>query len=384
MSLELYLNKHFQTFSKESLSDHFKSIGVDVHISGDLYQFKYDQIEAKWNEEITHFCRGAILEFSNNSWKYIARPWNKFFNRTELLSGFSKNSDINLCLNGEFRQKLDGSCIILYFYKDSWKASTLGSIETSEVNDFGFTFSELFWKLFGKDTSDLIPGRTYLFELCTVYNRIVTKYKEDHVTYLGCLSNQTGEALESNLSSRFPVPLSVKFCPARFKSWIDVKDFVEEESSNEIYGENSEGFVFYQNGLPKYKEKNRKYVHLHHVLTGDKMFVKKNLIKLFFEDGLDDVYDDLPEMLLEFVENLRKKYVQVSENIYHALKDLEQHSERKDFALAVQKLDSELKNFSGYFFEWFLSKKTFSEWLKSKNKNGKFQYEAGIDFWKES
>jgi len=125
MSLELYLNKHFQTFSKESLSDHFKSIGVDVHTSGNLFQFKYDQINANWNEEIVHFCRGAILEFSNNSWKYIARPWNKFFNRTELASNFSKKSDISLCLNGEFRQKLDGSCIMLYFYNDSWKCSTL-------------------------------------------------------------------------------------------------------------------------------------------------------------------------------------------------------------------------------------------------------------------
>lgn len=383
MSLELYLNKHFQTFSKESLSDHFKSIGVDVHTSGNLFQFKYDQINANWNEEIVHFCRGAILEFSNNSWKYIARPWNKFFNRTELASNFSKKSDISLCLNGEFRQKLDGSCIMLYFYNDSWKCSTLGSIETSEINDLGFTFSDLFWKLFGTDTSDLIPGRTYLFELCSVYNRIVTKYDHDHVTYLGSLSNQTGEPLASVLSNRFPVPVSIKFCPARFKSWEDVDAFVEEESLDKKYGENSEGFVFYQNCLPKFKLKNRKYIHLHHVLTGDKLYVRKNLIKLFFEDGLDDVYGDLPELLLEFVENLRKKYVQVSEKIYHALNDLEKHTDRKDFALAVQSLDSELKFFSGYFFEWFVSKKTFSEWLKSVNKNGKFCYESGIDFWKD-
>lgn len=88
MNLEQYLNDNFPTFSFETLSDHFKSFGVDISVSKNLYQFKYDQISANWNNPITHFCRGAILHFGKFGWEYYARPWNKFFNRQELFSKY--------------------------------------------------------------------------------------------------------------------------------------------------------------------------------------------------------------------------------------------------------------------------------------------------------
>lgn len=239
MNLETYLNDNFPgPFSDEFLKDHFKNLGVDVSISKNLFQFKYDQIEVNWNLEIPHFCRGAILRYDMFGWEYYARPWNKFFNRTELFSNYSTKEDFQKLSGGEFRQKLDGSYLILYFNfeENNWKVSTLGSIDTAEISDFGFTFADLFWKHFGTDFSDLIPGNTYLFELCTGYNRIVTKYPEDHLVYLGTLSNESGEAiLSKSLEARFKVPIKIPVCPL-FKNWVDVENFVEAESEKDIYG----------------------------------------------------------------------------------------------------------------------------------------------------
>lgn len=386
MNLEKYLNENFPTFSLETLSDHFKTFGVDISVSNNLYQFKYDQIQANWNNPITHFCRGAILRYNEFGWEYVARPWNKFFNRQELFSNYSLETDFQKIFSGEFRQKLDGSCLILYFNIDtsSWKVSTLGSIDTAEINDFGITFSDLFWKHFGTNFEDLVPGNTYLFELCTAYNRIVTKYPEDHLVYLGTLSNESGEAiLNQSLEARFKTPIKIPVCPI-LKNWGDVNDFVEAESFKEIYGKNSEGFVYYENGLPKFKLKNRNYLSLHGVMTGDALFVKKNLVNLFFTDGLDDIYGDLPELMQAFSDRLKERYVEISEKIYQTVKHLNSFkADRKTYALELKKIsDTDVKIFSGYFFELYSSNKTFSEWLKSKNNHGRIIYESFMDFWK--
>lgn len=119
-------------------------------------------------------------------------------------------------------------------------------------------------------------------------------------------------------------------------------------------------------------------------MTGDSLFVKKNLVNLFFTDGLDDVYGDLPELMQDFSNRLKEKYVEISGKIYETNKHLNSlKSDRKSYALEVQKIsDPDVKIFSGYFFELLSSNKTFSEWLKSKNKSNKFIYETYLDFWK--
>lgn len=212
----------------------------------------------------------------------------------------------------------------------------------------------------------------------------MTKYPEDHLTYLGTLSNESGEAiLSKSLEDRFKTPIKIPVCPV-FKNWDDVGDFVEAESSNIIYGKNSEGFVFYKNGLPQFKLKNKNYLSLHGVMTGDSLFVKKNLVNLFFTDGLDDIYGDLPELMQEFSDRLKKRYVEISEKIYNVSKHLSNFkTDRKTYALELKNVtDNDVKIFSGYFFEILSKEKTFSEWLKSKNNHGRVIYESFLDFWK--
>lgn len=392
MNLQEYLNENFPgPFSEEFLKEHFKSFGVDVSIFQNKFQFKYGQIAADWNNQLTHFCRGSILHYTfGEGWKYIARPWNKFFNRHEGFSKFSTDKDFETFkkLNPKFLQKLDGSCLIVYHDPDinDFRASTLGSIPTSNVSDFPMTFSDLFWKTFNNDKSRFIKGTTSIFELCTVYNRIVTEYEKDKVVFLGTYSNESGEYLEKEseeVGKDLEKPISIPLCPL-FNSWEDVHNFVENESTNPKYGKNSEGFVAYSN-YPLFKLKNKNYLNLHGLFTGDKMFVRKNVVNLFFSNGLDDVYSDLPEEIKKFSDDLKERYLKASLEIHKAkelLKDLKEN--RKEYALKIGEIENEnpvVKMFKAYFFECLKKDLDFSSWLITE-KNKKFVYESYLEWWK--
>lgn len=392
MNLQTYLNENFPgPFSEDFLKEHFKSFGVDVNIFQNKFQFKYDQIAVDWNNPLTHFCRGSILHYSfGEGWKYIARPWNKFFNRQEGFSKFSKEEDFEKFkkLSPKLLSKLDGSAILVYFDPDiqDFRASTLGSIQTSNVSDFSLTFSELFWKTFNKNKERFIKGTTSIFELCTIYNRIVTEYNQDKVVFLGTYSNETGEYLEKEseeIGKDLEKPISIPLCPL-FNSWKDVEEFVEKESSNPIYGKNSEGFVTYSD-KPLFKLKNRNYLHLHGLFTGDKMFVRKNVINLFFSNGLDDVYSDLPEEIKKFSDELKERYLKTSLEIHRAKESLKELKEdRKEYALKIIEIEKEnetVKTFKAYLFDCLKEDKEFSKWLLVE-KNKKFCYEGYLEWWK--
>lgn len=385
MNLKEYLNTNFQTFTEESIKDHFKNFGVNVQICKDRYQFKYDQIDVKWDNPISHLCRGTILQF-NNGWEYLARPWNKFFNRSESRSNFSEEFDFSKLNSGYLLEKLDGSCILVYEYNGEFVASTLGSIETSNIHDFGFSFSDLFWRTFKNNTSRFVKGTTSIFELCTVYNRVVTEYPEDCVVFLGTYSNETGEYLKE-LSDKIGTGLKTPIrIPFDFNSWKELDEFVEAESRKTRYGINPEGFVYYENGIPKFKCKNETYSNLHKLFTGDRVHVKKNVINLFFQGKLDDVSGKLPSELIEFKTRLENEWEYVQDQIHigkNVTKGLKEN--RKEYALKLQELGKSfhhIARFQGYFFELLKCDIEFSEWIVSKNKHDNYIYESFVDYFK--
>jgi len=393
MNLEKYLNDNFPgPFADDFLKEHFKSFGVNISIEGNKFLFKYDMIEADWNNPLTHFCRGAILRYEFGiGWEYVCRPWNKFFNRQEGRSNYSTKDDIKKLQNHkvELVQKMDGSCVTIWFDEDlnDFRASTLGSISTTNISDFDMTFSDLFWKLFGNDKSRFVKGTTSLFELCTVYNRVVTEYPEDHITYLGTYSNTTGEYLEAlseQIGTGLKKPIRIPF---DFSSWDELDQFVEDESRKSRYGKNSEGFVCYVDNYPAFKCKNENYLNLHHLFTGDKLYVRKNIVNLFFQGKMDDLEQKLPEELKKFKDNLYSKYEHVLDEIFvgkNLVKDLKQ--DRKEYALKIQDLSKKynfINVFQGYFYELLKGDQEFSEWLTSKNKHGNYIYESYMDFWKD-
>jgi T4 RnlA family RNA ligase len=340
-----YLTQNFLLgFDNQTLIDHFlNEFGVNVKIENDLYLFKYDMIQVKWND-ITKECRGHILTVSEDGWEFVSRPWDKFYNLGEGHCPITNCDDFSPF---KLVQKADGTAIQMYNHNGVWRISTLGTITTMNVGESGMTFEDLFYKVFGDKSKMIVldPAYTYLFELTTRYNRIVTQYENDQIFLLGCRHKESGKYYPHNcLDSLAPIigalqPVSFSCEEHNLIIKDRVIDFVEEQSTNSRFGKNSEGFIVYdENGVPLAKMKNQKYVALHHLCGGDPLASRNNILELIFAGRVDDVYGDL---LPEFQEYVNKVQAWVSDfwkSINECVKIVHEQKPqtRKDYALLVK------------------------------------------------
>ena len=374
-----YLNEHFNhNPSFEEISEHFVSkFGVYVKQEGNYFHFDYDTIEAKWTEDITKYCRGTILLYAG-SWLYSCRTFNKFFNHQEECCAYKYEHSFARLKNAYLRQKADGTLINLWYdiYKKDWRVSTTGCITPTKVNDFEFTFSDLFFDIFKKyevSLSKLDKQKTYIFELCSKFNQIVTEYKDESIFLLSVLDNAFGVFSEQEYlkyENTFEKIHNVYI--SQFNSYKDIYEFVEFSSKDEKYGKCSEGWVLYNDCEPVAKFKNQTYISLHHQIgagtTGP--LLNKNLARLFFLGNYDDVEDKMPKVAKEIVENIKNNYVKYKEEvetIYTSIKDI---ADQKEFAITLKSMIGS-NPFIAYFFEARKSYISFYDWFTKKNQNGK-------------
>lgn len=376
--LQDYLNKNFShNPSLNEISEHFISkFGVYVKNEGNYFHFDYDQIEAKWTEEVTHHCRGTIMLFAG-SWIYSCRTFNKFFNHNEERCPFKYETTFSKLKNAYLRQKADGTLINLWYdvYKKDWRVSTTGCITSTNVNDFNFTFEDLFLSIaldkYKLDTKKLNIQKTYLFELCSKFNQIVTEYEDDSIFLLTVLDNASGtfereeyEKLESSFEKVHSEDVS------QFNSYEEIYEFVERTSINELYGKQSEGWVLYNEGQPVGKFKNQTYIALHHVVGASGPLLSKNLARLYLLGNYDDVEGQLPKSAKEIVENIKNNYLKYAEEVDSIKKQIINIQVQKEYALALNGLIGELP-FKSYFFETKKSGISFFDWFTKKKQNAK-------------
>lgn len=353
-----YLNSYDYT-SDDALVAHFmEKFGVNVKIENDLYLFKYGQLEAKWLEKLTHECRGVILRKTENNWKVVSRPFDKFFNVGEGWCPVNDKSDWSLL---KASQKLDGTCAQIYFDENlnRWRMSTLGTITTFQCGDSPWTFEELFWKVANKYYSQFVndieennelKDYTIICELCTEENRILTRYDRDRIFLLGCRNKETGELKSISLPLDKPLMFD-----ADFSSVEEAKEWVEEESKKiDVYGEYNEGFVLCNDVGPIGKMKNSLYLQLHHAIgAGDIKCTRNRVIEALFCGNMDDLYPVLTPSMQEFADKLgewwREKVASVI-TLINTMKGVEFDS-MKDFALHVK------ENIAGEFQPFFFMNK---------------------------
>lgn len=362
-----YLNEKFAyggTWTDSGIAKHFmEQFGVNVKIEGDLYLFKYGMLEAKWIHTITHECRGPIIRNTKDGWVLCSYPFEKFFNQAEGHCPISKEKLFNDAVEDlSFIEKCDGSCIQLWWddVLEKWRVSTLGSITTTNVHDSLLTFDELFWKILGEDKKiEFVPGRTYLFELCSVLNRVVTRYDSDRLYLLGIRDLNTLELLDwdkvSFMSDRFGVrtPVKKSFADLGITDLQSAEKWIEAESSKkEIYGEYPEGFVVYDDKGPVCKMKNSGYLALHHSLS-DAACTRKAVVKSFFKGTMDDLYAALPEEFQKFADKLSDWAAKMNAHFSQVVAPTfraDKFKDRKEYALFVQGLPDPESKFKPFFF----------------------------------
>jgi hypothetical protein len=304
------------------------------------------------------------------SWECVALPWGKFFNHFEAHCPLREDNDLAAAVGQlALTEKADGTCMQLWWNGDSasesggspaasgtpatrgrgprtgvrdgqtgalaggWQVSTLGRVWPDEkfVQMFGETFAgspDLFADVFGESIAPtLVPGTTYLFELCCQANRIVTSYATDRLFLLGArrlsdggfLSSAECDALCATWSAVVPGNQSRLVRPEAFlltdlgvANRKDLLAWVERQArEEERFGNTPEGFVlqYADTGEPVAKVKNLDYVQKHHLHTADLLSNRNVIIERFFADTLDDIDDllDAKPPLRKLVAELKAK-----------------------------------------------------------------------------
>ena len=221
----------------------------------DLVLFCYTrecQFDGLW-DDITMAARGII--FNKKTGEVVSRPFKKFFNASELtgkidLYELAKKPFVSL-------KKLDGSFAIYFRYENQDYIATKGSF-VSEQAEWATK-----WVRSHLQSSEMIPGHSYLFEMIYPENKIVVDYGDkEELILLGVINTETG----------VEIPYA-ELLEAGKRIGASVVEAVEFGSLDDLYAycktlpATEEGFVLtFHNGL-KVKIKGDEYCKIHRILS---------------------------------------------------------------------------------------------------------------------
>lgn len=271
-----------------------------------LRQYNYSQ-ETQYNKlwcKDSIKCRGLIVDTNKN--KVIARPFEKFFNYTEL-SGLDWTNLYNvptsiLTTDVVCYEKMDGSLCIVYYY-EGFKVATRGSFQSTQAIAAKRLFQHYGEICLNKDY-------TYLFEYVGPENRIVVPYSEENIILLAIIHTESGYELteEEILAQNLPFD--------RPKIYTNISSLASAELEKEKDGTcNFEGFVLqyrHESRAFRVKLKSSVYCALHRIMSN---FTPKRV----FESLRDNVEIDLNLVPDEFF----GEYTNIKENFLDQYKTIE-------------------------------------------------------------
>jgi hypothetical protein len=290
-----------------TLDDLEDEYGIRSNISpcGKLVNLKYSQIDSPKMHQIVRECRGLILEVG--TWNIVAQPFYRFFNYGE-----DPTIEAEDVANMSIMEKLDGSLITLFKYKNEWRMSTSGGIDNNSdvltahgigYMDTRITFKELFYDALStvcpnwQNTID--DSYTYTFELTSPENRTVTKYETRSVTVIGARYVSSNTELGYNelatVARTVGLPMCKKFDlggNATFKDLIDT--FKTLPPLDEGYVAVDYNSMDEYGNFKRVKIKNPSYVAKHQ-LKDQACNSKKALLGVVLTGEIDEVVSVFPE-----------------------------------------------------------------------------------------
>lgn len=313
-------------FSFEELSATY-GINTYKHPTLPLVGFKYDMIDSdkSKSDPVVRSARGTVLELE--TYNLVALPFYRFFNYGE----HEESRHFNW---GKFTSitKEDGSLMIVYFYNNEWHVNTSGSFGLSECNFSGKTWRELFWDTAKIDTSLLNKDCTYIFELCTLYNKVVRLYPESKVYLLGVNSNITLDEYSTGWVVSEAVRIGVETPEIHsFICYADVENFLaQKETTDPTF----EGLVLRDSNDIRVKVKSKTYLALHHLHDNGNIANPKNIVEFLLKSEKDEILTYFPEMR-EQVEAVESKLDTELNTLIQIWEDTKEIESQKDFALAI-------------------------------------------------
>lgn len=333
MELQKFLRNEPNALAKLTEEYYLEITRGRIHTS--LLSFKYSQISSDFSIPMVCEARGCILNEAAD-WEIVARPLGKFFGHDDKRASAI---DWNNC---EVQEKLDGSCILFFYFRDAWRVATLGSPEASgPVGKENFTFTDLFWRVFREQKMDLpdifeFGHLTFMFELTTPANRVVVPHLDSKLTLFAVRNNHTGlEYIPQGFSfpgwSHIPsFPLgTIEDCISSFSTMNPLKQ---------------EGYVVVDKDFNRIKIKHPGYVAMH--LAKDR-FTPKSFLDVMRSGENEEFLSALaawPEFEREYMK-VRKVYLALCEEAEEVYESIKEIPEQKDFALSATKFP-----YSGFLF----------------------------------
>lgn len=296
-----------------------------------LVGVKYDQIDSPKGDAIVREARGLVLELG--SFNLVAKGFNRFFNYGEFAEEFKTFNFSNHTAS----VKEDGSLILLYHYENQWHVNTSGSFPgDNKIHSFNVGWIDLFWQL-AKDKiklNELNTSCTYVFEMCSLYNKVVRMYSEPALYLLSIFQNTTDDSLE--WSEQTVDAVAEQHNIKRPQRWHltsadATKELLQKLNHNDP---TFEGLVLRDNNNLRYKWKTDSYLALHGKFSNGNLFLPDRLVDVARSGDIDEVVTYFPEAkdaLFKVSDILTKNYKALWD-IWVASKHLDN---RKDFAVNV-------------------------------------------------
>lgn len=309
----LEVQKYLESNSVDSLTE---TLGIKAkhHPTLPLVILNYDQIKSPKTNPIVRECRGLVLEAGTN--RIVAKAFNRFFNYGEVDTGFDW-SDFKTY------DKEDGSLILVYFYAGEWRVNSRNSFGDEPMPSGDRTWRDmvagLLFTCVGFDREI-----TYVFELCSPYNKVVRRYKMPQLYLLATFHN--GQEVDVEIPYREGVKPSRHY---RFASIEDVREFIERQSVDPTY----EGVVIRDRLNRRYKVKNPRYLELHR-LYGNGGYTPKFLLPFILSGEADELLTYFPEYAADFMtySKMVDSYFQSLQKLFAATQGIES---QKEYALAI-------------------------------------------------
>lgn len=317
---------------KEILSN--TPYNILIKEDGPYILLKYNQLESDFNEHVVQECRGCIIKQFDDGYRYVCRPFDKFFNYGE-----EQAADIDWD-SSFITEKIDGSLMKLWF-DDGWHLSTNGTVDAFKAVISGnedCSFGDIFLKASRCCTiSDFCKHfdkqYTYLFELTSPETKVVINY-DYAVWYLAKRNTVTGnyvkekerapkEILKAAIKYNIMFP---KVYPLHILS--EIVQVVSKMTKDE------EGVVVSDSHGNRVKVKSPEYL-IKAKLIGNGTKSDEALLEIIFNSQEDDLLAYCPEYTerIREIKNRIELYINKCKSLWEQCKGLV--ASRKEFALAI-------------------------------------------------
>lgn len=280
----------------------------------------------KFSEDISCECRGLIIDREFN---IVCRKFDKFFNwiephisRAEILYQMLKFKS-----NLKFYEKMDGSIVSLYYYKNEWRLCSNNTIDarTTFINDGKISMFDIFQKVlqymkisWTELQTKLDKNKCYIFELVSQNNIVVIDYGFERIYLIGVrdLNTQLEENIEKYITLGFPLPTQFNFpsLDAGIEYVLNMREL------------NSEGLIAVDDQFNRVKIKNRNYINVSGILIGYNLTTWLSTINLIrsnydlVKDMIEQYYPTIKNKILEYEKLIEIESINIS-NIYHKIID---------------------------------------------------------------